>query len=126
MPQDHKIHLQQIYPLRDEPLPKSGALVLTDRLWPRGFKKTELEDLKIEWYKAASPSDELRKRFHGKKLNDKEFNEAYRKELSDNPKALEPLVQYAQKGPLYLITALHEPQDSYLSVLSEQIKKQLK
>lgn len=121
-----QIYFQQIYPLRNEPLPKSGARVLTDRLWPRGFKKTELESLKIEWYKAASPSNQLRHSFHAQEMSKQEFNAAYAQELNAAPEVLTPLIEYAQAGPLYLITALQDPADSYLAVLGELIKKRLK
>jgi len=122
---DQKISLEQIYAVIEQPIP-AGHRVLTDRLWPRGLKNTQLQDKKITWYRDASPSAELRKAFHAKKLSVAEFNKAYHQELQKDPERLQPLIELAQQGPLTLLTAMREPSETYLSVLSEHIQAQLK
>ncbi|HLR82693.1 MAG TPA: DUF488 family protein [Paenalcaligenes sp.] len=120
-----QISLEQIYAVIKQPVPV-GHRVLTDRLWPRGLKKTQLEEKKITWYRGASPSTELRKAFHAKDLNVDEFNQAYQKQLKSDPDQLKPLVELAEQGPLTLLTAMRNPADTYLSVLAELIRAQLK
>lgn len=54
------IKLKRVY---EEPSSKDGFRILVDRLWPRGLTK---EKAKIDlWAKEISPSNELRKWYHG-------------------------------------------------------------
>lgn len=56
-----------------------GTRVLVDRLWPRGLTKDKAQiDL---WLRDLSPSDALRKRFHGKPEDWVAFRAAYAREL---------------------------------------------
>src|SRR5699024_12751734 len=103
-----------------------GQRVLTHRWLTLGLKKTKIEEKKITWYRDASPSTELRKAFHAKDLNVDEFNQAYQKQLKSDPDQLKPLVELAEQGPLTLLTAMRNPADTYLSVLAELIRAQLK
>lgn len=89
--------------------------VLTDRLWPRGMRKEALGD--IQWYKAASPSTELRKAFHAGELDIPAFQCAYRQQLEADVDCLTPLLNYLHQGPLTLLTATKDANSSYLSVL---------
>ena len=53
------INLKQVYEIPDE---TDGFRVLSDRLWPRGIKKEELDfDF---WAKEIAPSTLLRKTYH--------------------------------------------------------------
>lgn len=53
------INLKRVYEIPDE---TDGFRVLSDRLWPRGIKKEELEfDF---WAKEIAPSTLLRKTYH--------------------------------------------------------------
>ncbi|MFD2262733.1 DUF488 domain-containing protein [Lacibacterium aquatile] len=59
--------------------PGNGTRVLVDRLWPRGITKDKARiDL---WLKDLSPSDALRKRFHGHPEDWEAFRSAYAEEL---------------------------------------------
>jgi uncharacterized protein YeaO (DUF488 family) len=70
------LHIKRIY---EPPAETDGARVLVDRLWPRGIAK---EKAHIElWLKDISPSDALRKRFHGHAEDWEEFRAAYADEL---------------------------------------------
>ncbi|MDE2437545.1 MAG: DUF488 family protein, partial [Sphingomonadales bacterium] len=54
------LQIKRIYEPVDD---GDGARFLVDRLWPRGVSK-ERADL-AAWLKALSPSNELRKTYHG-------------------------------------------------------------
>lgn len=99
--------------------PTDGYLVFTDRLWPRGISKVDMEH--IEWYKDASPSTELRKGFHAGTLSPQKFKIAYKKQLDAEPQFLAPLIEKARQHPLYLLTATHDADTSYLTVLRQSI-----
>ena len=56
-----QVNIKRVY---DEPSEQDGYRVLVDRLWPRGMKR---EYLKYDyWAKEVTPSNDLRKWFHGK------------------------------------------------------------
>lgn len=120
----YPITLQQIYPALDEHIP-AGARVVTDRLWPRGVKKAVLEAQQISWYNKASPSTELRQALHAQSITAEQFDSAYKQELLDNPQALQPLIALAQAGPLVLLTAMRNPEQTYLNVLLTVLKEKL-
>lgn len=119
------ISLEQIYQAIKEPH-TTGTRVLTDRLWPRGLSKETLEEQKIIWYRGASPSAELRQDFHHDKITTKQFNERYLAQLDSEKEQLEPLIEYAKKGPLVLLTAMKEPEETYLALLKDKLLDALK
>ena len=56
--------------------PGDGARFLVDRLWPRGVSK---EKAKLAaWLKPLSPSDALRKRYHGETAESDDAWDAFR------------------------------------------------
>ena len=60
-----QVNIKRVY---DEPSEQDGYRVLVDRLWPRGMKR---EYLKYDyWAKEVTPSNDLRKWFHRKKMGD--------------------------------------------------------
>lgn len=56
--------------------PGDGARFLVDRLWPRGVSKEKAE--LAAWLKPLSPSDALRKRYHGDTAESDEAWDAFR------------------------------------------------
>ena len=100
-----------------------GTRVLADRLWPRGLKKTDLND--ISWYRDASPDPSLRKAFHDGSLKREAFFKKYREQLDANPDCLIELMRYARAGSLQLLTATHDPRSSYLLVLAQALQDAL-
>lgn len=85
--------------------PSDGARILVDRLWPRGIAKEKASiDL---WLKAISPSDALRKRFHGHPDDWAEFRQAYAEELKapEAQEAAATLREHMAKGPVTLLYA---------------------
>ena len=102
----YHIKLQQIHEAIQQPAPLNSSRVLIDRLWPRGIRKADLGD--ISWYRAVS-------------LSATQFNHAYAKQLQTAESELEPLIDMARKTDLYLLTATHNPEQSYLTVLRDTI-----
>ncbi|UYY87479.1 DUF488 domain-containing protein [Alcaligenes sp. SMD-FA] len=114
----YTITLSRIYDAIHEPAGKA-ARVLTDRLWPRGLSKDELGD--IQWLHEASPASELRKNFHSGAISPEQFQHRYQEQLEHDPDALFPLMKLARQGELQLLTATHDPQTSYLTVLKQAV-----
>lgn len=56
--------------------PRDGARFLVDRLWPRGVSKEKAA--LAAWLKPLSPSDGLRKRYHGETVDSDEAWDAFR------------------------------------------------
>lgn len=74
------LHVKRVYAPASA---DDGLRVLVDRLWPRGLSKDKAQiDL---WMKEIAPSHDLRARFHGHSALWDEFNEAYAKELANEP-----------------------------------------
>jgi uncharacterized protein YeaO (DUF488 family) len=116
----YDIRLARIYaPAQSE----DGNRILTDRLWPRGKSKTELS--LTEWYFAASPSPKLRRAWHKKEINEAGFAADYAAELTNNPNCLVPLMRYARKGVLTLLTASRHLDASHLPHLRKAVLKAL-
>jgi uncharacterized protein YeaO (DUF488 family) len=97
--------LKRIY---EPPSPDDGARILVDRLWPRGVSKDKAElDL---WLKDLAPSDDLRKRFHGKPDDWDAFRAAYAVELKDPvaKAAVDQLRERLRDGPVTLLYAARD------------------
>ena len=109
----------------EPPTPEDGARVLVDRLWPRGCRK---EALALHaWMKAVTPSDALRRAYHGGELDFAAFEARYRAEL-DAPEAragLAELRALAKQGPLTLITANRDETRNHALVLKAALEAHL-
>lgn len=112
----YDIALKRIYsPVAND----DGFRILTDRLWPRGKARDSLA--LDEWYVEASPSPLLRRQLHQGAISRKVFEIRYRGELRDNPKCLIPLMRYARRDRLTLLSASRDLEDSYLAVLRDRL-----
>ena len=107
-----------------EPAGKAdGFRVLVDRLWPRGLSKDKaLIDL---WLKDVSPSDDLRRRFHGEPTKWREFVTAYAKELKEEnaAAALATLHEHIRQGPTTLLYAARDEAHNNAVALKTLIEK---
>src|SRR5690606_36711057 len=110
--------LKRVY----EPAAKEdGFRILMDKLWPRGLAK---EKAKVDlWLREVSPSDELRKAFHGGKMEWEEFRTNYLKELKDNQEPLEELRKKAEEGQLTLVYRAKTEEHNQAVVLGELLIK---
>ncbi|WHF51703.1 DUF488 family protein [Chryseobacterium gotjawalense] len=116
-----KIVEKRIY---EEPDESDGFRVLADRLWPRGMKK---EDAHIDlWAKEIAPSTELRKSYHGKEIDFKEFSKKYLKELDENPETESFLDKIKKQKTITLMTSVKEIEGSELPVLKFFLENKLK
>lgn len=88
--------------------PEDGLRILVDRLWPRGIAK---DKAKIDlWLRDLSPSDALRKRFHGHPEEWAAFRVAYAREL-EAPAAQAAVAELRAKlhqGPVTLLYAARD------------------
>ncbi|OWK73750.1 hypothetical protein CBW16_09655 [Flavobacteriaceae bacterium JJC] len=115
-----EIFQKRIY---DKPQSKDGFRVLADRLWPRGMTKEKAEiDL---WAKDIAPSNELRKLYHGKEINFKEFSIKYLEELNQNSQTEAFLNEIKKHETVTLMTSVKELEQSEVPVLKEFIQKKL-
>jgi uncharacterized protein YeaO (DUF488 family) len=114
----------QIKRAYDPPSSNDGIRYLVDRLWPRGVTKVALA---IEaWLKDASPSNDLRKRFHNNPTQWNEFRRLYFAELVQSRAAWEPIIDAARKGTVTLVYAAHDPVNNNAIALKEFLDERLK
>jgi uncharacterized protein YeaO (DUF488 family) len=74
----------------EQPSLSDGARVLVDRLWPRGVKK---EAARIDaWLRDLAPSDQLRRWFHARPAQWRQFRTRYLEELAE-PEAARALTE---------------------------------
>ena len=109
------VRVRRVY---EPPGPEDGVRVLVDRLWPRGLAKDAARV--DEWPKELTPSTELRRWYHAGEGPYEEFARRYEAELAE-PRAAELLAQvreWAQAGPVTLLTAAKEPGESHAAVLA--------
>ncbi|GAA1620623.1 MULTISPECIES: DUF488 family protein [Brevibacterium] len=119
MAKGHPVHVRRIY---DDPSPADGARILVDRLWPRGVSK-ERADL-TKWLKDVAPSTGLRKWYSHDPAKFAEFSRRYRAELADDDhaEAFAALREYAEKGPVTLLTASKHAEISEAAVLDHVLQ----
>ncbi|MFB7501502.1 DUF488 domain-containing protein [Streptomyces sp. NPDC056161] len=109
------VRVRRIY---EPPEPDDGLRVLVDRLWPRGMAKDAAEV--DEWPKTLTPSTELRQWYHAGEGGYEEFRRRYEAELAEPGAAelLDGLRTAAHKGPVTLLTASKNPEQSHAAVLA--------
>lgn len=117
---DYQINVKRVYDAINK---KDGARLLTDRVWPRGIKKADL-DLS-DWLPDACPETSLRKAWHQGKIDYHQFCQQYRQQLSQAPAVLLPIMKAVRQGPVTLMTAVKTPQRSHITVLKSAILEAL-
>lgn len=114
------IVLKRVY----EPAARSdGARILVDRLWPRGLTKAEAAI--DEWLRDLAPSNELRRWYHTRPTEWKNFRKKYLKELAlpEAESALSRLYQLARKKKrLTLLFASKNLESNNATVLKELLE----
>ncbi len=101
----NELAVKRIY---DPPARADGTRILVDRLWPRGINKDKAAiDL---WLKDLAPSNELRRRFHGKPADWDAFRAAYAHELDGDlaQAAVATLRAHLAEGPVTLLYAARD------------------
>lgn len=101
----------------DDPDPTGGQRILVDRLWPRGFRKT---DPRVgRWMPDVAPSNELRQWYGHDASRFGEFAARYEAELEagEGAGALAALQDLSRDGPITLVTATRDVDISHVAVL---------
>jgi len=109
--------------------PGDGTRFLVDRLWPRGVSKEKAA--LAAWLKPLSPSDNLRKRFHGETAGSNAAWDAFRIDYfaeldagSDAMKAaLFTLYAAATAGPVTLLYAAKNEERNNAVALREWLER---
>jgi uncharacterized protein YeaO (DUF488 family) len=110
-----KIKTKRVY----EPVARGdGKRVLVDRLWPRGIAK---KDVPV-WLKEIAPSEALRKWFHHEPRKWSSFRAKYRKELADNPDAVQALKHLVKRGTVTLLYGAKDTEHNQAVVLADFLK----
>ena len=105
------------------PAAADGLRVLVDRLWPRGIAKDKAGiDL---WLRDLSPSDALRKRFHGQPAKWAEFCAAYAAELEQPAAqaAVQELRAALRQGPVTLLYAARDEEKNNAVALRDWLAR---
>ncbi|WP_181806553.1 DUF488 domain-containing protein [Streptomyces shenzhenensis] len=108
------VRVRRIY---EPPGPEDGVRVLVDRLWPRGVSE---EDAHVDqWPKELTPSDELRRWFHGGGSYE-EFTRRYEAEPAapEAAELLDGLRRSVHRGRMTLLTSSKTPAESHAGVLA--------
>jgi uncharacterized protein YeaO (DUF488 family) len=116
----HHFKVKRVYA---PPEAGDGYRVLVDRLWPRGIAKDKAGiDL---WLKDISPSDDLRRRFHGEPSKWREFVAAYGRELAAEPArvAVATLRERAGREQVTLLYAARDEEHNNAVALKAWLEK---
>ena len=113
-----RIKVARVY---QDPDPDDGERVLVDRLWPRGFRKS---DPRVgRWLPKVAPSTELRRWYAHQPERFDEFAARYADELktAEGAAALAELRALMREGPVTLVTAARDLDGSHVAVLARML-----
>jgi uncharacterized protein YeaO (DUF488 family) len=112
------IQLKRVY---DKPAKADGRRMLVDRIWPRGLKKKDA--CVDEWFKEIAPSTALRKWFGHDPSRWGEFKKRYFKELDDQLRRVEELVQESKKRTVTLLFGAKDTEHNNAVALKDYLQK---
>ncbi len=112
------IRIKRVY---EKPTPNDGYLILTDRLWPRGFSKSDT--YWQEWLKDIAPSTALRKWFNHQQELFPEFARRYEIELKEQEETLKRIKEISKKQVVTLLYGAKDEKHNQAIVLLEVLKK---
>ena len=120
------VRIKRVY---DEPAADDGERILVDRLWPRGVSKEKAA--LAAWLKPLSPSDGLRKRYHGETADSDEAWDAFRLDYfaeldaggEEMKAALFTLDAAADAGPVTLLYAAKSAERNNALALREWLER---
>ena len=114
------IRIKRVY----DPVDSSdGVRFLVDRLWPRGIKRDALQ--MRDWLREVAPSDALRRWSHQNPEKWDVFLDRYFADLDQNPDALEPILDAAQRGDVTLLYAARDTERNNAAALKIYLDRKL-
>ena len=116
----HPLRVKRVYKPPDD---GDGVRVLVDRLWPRGLSR---ERARIDlWLKEISPSNTLRRLFHGNRAGWEEFKAAYYAELEQSAAqaAADELRERLARGPVTLLFAAQDESHNNAIALKDWLEQ---
>jgi len=116
-----ELQIKRVYQAPDA---GDGIRVLVDRLWPRGLSRERAQiDL---WLKEISPSDGLRRRYHGDPTAWEDFKTAYYTELEQPPaqSGVRDLLDRLRRAPVTLLFAARDETRNNAVALKEWLDEQ--
>lgn len=113
----NRVRVKRIY---DDRSVEDGQRILVDKLWPRGISR-QRADLTL-WAKGLAPSDDLRTRYHEKKIDWSTFKRDYYDQLDAKAQALAELYACLEHGEVTLLYASKEPRFNNAMALKEYIE----
>ncbi len=115
------IRLKRVYETATE---EDGYRVLVDRLWPRGLSK---ERAKVDlWLKEIAPSTALRKWFDHDPAKWDEFKSLYKRELDQQPEAVNQLADLAKQRRVTLVYGAKNTEINQAVALQQYLKRKLR
>jgi uncharacterized protein YeaO (DUF488 family) len=112
------LRIKRVYETPDD---TDGMRILVERLWPRGLTK---EEAKIDfWCKDIAPSNGLRTWFGHRVGKWNGFKDRYLAEISENPEAVDLLLQRMGTGVVTFVYAASDIEHNSAVVLKQVLEK---
>lgn len=99
------------------------SLLLVDRLWPRGLRKEELDN--VTWLREVAPSAALCKWFGHDPKKWHGFKSRYFKELDEHPESLQTILDAAKKGMVTLLYGAKDTEHNQAVALKAYLEKRM-
>lgn len=99
------------------------SLFLVDRLWPRGIRKAELDN--VNWVRDVAPSPSLRKWFGHDPKKWHAFVSRYFRELDEHPDAWLQILEAAKAGNATLLYGAKDTEHNQAVALKLYLDKKL-
>ncbi|MBE3557577.1 MAG: DUF488 family protein [Firmicutes bacterium] len=114
------IRVKRVY---DPPSLQDGLRVLVTTFWPRGVRKTSVD----QWIKALGTPKPLLNDYRHGALSFEAFAAEYRKFLKgeQQQKEITRLVDWAKAGDLTLLTSFRDLEHSHVIILRNVVEEQL-
>lgn len=110
------IKTKSIYAEKD---PSDGTRILIMRKWPRGIKKSKID----EWDKSYAPSEKLLADWNNKKISFNVFKNHYLKEMTLCMDKIKDLSKRAKTETLTLLCHEKDDEHCHRKMLKELIEK---
>jgi uncharacterized protein YeaO (DUF488 family) len=114
------IAIKRVY---EESANSGTSLFLVDRLWPRGKRKEELDN--VTWLREVAPSAALRKWFGHDPKKWHGFLSRYYKELDEHPESWQTILDAEKGGKVTLLYGAKDTEHNQAVALKAYLDKKL-